>query len=256
VTLFGNVLIIIFMLSCAATPLGGYRDAKVSFSYVDEAGTFILNRETKLIDSKLVTRTQLLDEKGGGGRLLEKSVMLSRIGSIRNGSTRLLIVRPQASEYTVWIEGKKYVSRMQLVPGKRAMRVTLESPEAKWQGTSEVPVPKGKYLCFFGQLPECLARSNLIENARVLEGRRFNFVIVWDSFPYIQDLLTKTGQKLFERASIKFDGEINGLFRYIIEVDGQVISYQFTKTFELVKVAWVSQGITIAPPGQEIVEDE
>ncbi len=255
-TLLWNFIILILIVSCGATPLRGHRDAKVSYSYVDEAGTFTLNRETKLIDSKLVTRAQLLDKKGGSGRLLEKSVMLSRIGSIRNGSTRLLIVRPQASEYTVWIEGKKYVSRMQLVPGKRAMRMTLESPETKWQGTSEVPVPKAKYLCFFGQLPECLARSNLLENARVLEGRRFDFVIVWDSYPYIQDLLTKTGQKLFERAEVKFDGEINGLFRYIVEVDEQVISYQFTKSFELVKVAWVSQGITIAPPGQEIVEDE
>ncbi len=248
-------LVVFFTVSCARTPLGGNGDAKTSYSYVDESGTFTLSRETKLVGSKLVTRAQLLDKKSGG-RLLEKSVMLSQIGSIRNGSQRLLIVRPQASEYTVWIEGKKYVSRMQLVPGKRAMRMTLESPEPKWQGTSEVPVPKAKYLCFFGQLPECLARSNLLENARLIEGRRFDFLLVWDSFPYVQDLLTKTGQKLFDRAAIKFDGEINGLFRYIVEVEEQVISYQFTKSYELVKVAWISQGITIAPPGQEIVEDE
>ncbi len=255
-TVLWQLLILFCIVSCSATPLGGYRDSKVSFSYVDEAGTFTLNRETKLIGSKLVTRAQLMDKKGGAGRILEKTVMLSRIGSIRNGGNRLLIVRPQASEYTVWIEGKRYVSRMRLDTGKRTMRLTLESPESKWQGTSDIPVPKAKYLCFFGQLSECLARSNLLENARMFEGRRFDFVLVWDSFPYIQDLLTKTGQKLFARATIKFDGDINGLFRYIVEVEDQVISYQFTKSFELVKVAWVSQGITIAPPGQEIVEDE
>jgi hypothetical protein len=249
-------VILASIAGCAAGPLVGSGDAKTSYAYVDEGGTYTFTRESKLLESKLVTRAQLLDTKGGKGRLLEKSVMLSRIGSIRSGRGRLLTVRPQASEYTVWIEGKKYVSRMQLVPARRAMRLTLESPEPKWRGTSEVPVPNGKYFCFFGQLPECLARANLLQNARNFEGRSFDFSLVWESYPYVQDLLTKTGQKLFQPASVKFDGEINGLFRYIVEVEEQVISYQFTKSFALVKVAWVSQGITVAPPGQEIAEDE
>ncbi len=68
--------------------------------------------------------------------------------------------------------------------------------------------------------------------------------------------MAKVGKNLFAPASVKFDGENNGLFRYIVEVEGQEVLYEFTKSYDLVKVVWISQGITIAPPGQEIVEDE
>ena len=78
---------------------------------------------------------------------------------------------------------------------------------------------------------------------------------MWDSYPYIQDQLTRVGKSLFAPASVKFDGVIKNHFRYIVEIEGQVLLYQFTKSFDLVKVAWISQGITIAPPGEEIAEE-
>ena len=64
------------------------------------------------------------------------------------------------------------------------------------------------------------------------------------------------GVRLFASATLKFDGEIKGQFRYIVEVEDQVVTYFFSKSYEFIKMAWISQGITIAPPGQEIVEEE
>ena len=253
-----KLLVSLFLLSSCSAHLVRPKpfNGETTYSYVDETGTFNYLRQTKKIDKKIITRNQIRDQKGNGLRLLEKSILVSRIGSIKNKKKRLLTLRPEASEYTVWIDGKKYVSRMQINAPAKSMRISLESPEKKWQGTTEVSFPKAKYFCFFGQLPECLFENSLLEAASSQNTQRFDFYIVWDSYPYIQDLLTGTGKDLFVPAALKFDGEISGLFRYIVEVEGQVILYQFTKNFELVKVAWISQGITIAPPGQEIAEDE
>jgi hypothetical protein len=228
----------------------------MTYSYLDAAGSFNYVRDVKLLDKKIITRNQILDTKGSGTQLLEKSIMLSRIGSIRSSKTRLLTVRPEASEYVVWLEGKKYLSRMNLDSKSKSLTIDLESPENRWQGRKSVSFPKGKYFCFFGQLPECLYHNFLLTSALNQVDRRFDFYVIWESYPFVQDILTKVGKKLFAPATVKFDGEIKGLFRYIVEVDGQMLLYQFTKNFELVKVAWISQGITIAPPGQEIAEDE
>lgn len=249
--------LLLIISSCSSTLLKGTpKEGKTTYSYVDESGKFNFIRESKNIKQKLVTRNQLVDRRGSGSKLLEKSIMVSQIGSIKNKNGRLLTVRPQASEFTIWLEGKKYVSRMKINPGKKAMSVTLDSPDPKWQGSQEIPFPKAKYFCFYNQIPECLYHNYLLTLASEHENQRFDFYVVWDSWPYIQDVLSHVGKNLFAPASVKFDGENKGLFRYIVEVEGQEVLFQFTKSHDLVKVAWISQGITIAPPGQEIVDDE
>lgn len=249
------LLLFLLITGCSGTVLRGKpREGKTTYSYVDTAGSFNFVRESKTINKKLVTRTQLLDRTGSGNKLLEKSITVSQVGSIKSNNKRLITVRPLASEYTVWLDGKRYVSKMQLNAAKKSMRLTLDSPESRWQGTSDIPFPKGKYFCFFNQIPECLYHNYLLINASEYQTQRFDFYVIWDTYPYIQDVYTRVGKKLFAPASIKFDGENKGLFRYIVEVEGQEILYQFTKSFDLVKVAWISQGITIAPPGQEIAE--
>jgi hypothetical protein len=235
---------------------GTPKEGKSEFSYLDESGTYKLQRESKLIKKKIVTRNQIMDTKGSGSKVLEKTIMVSQLGSIKSKKGRMITVRPVASEFVVWLEGKKYSSRMQINTSTKSMKLTLDSPESKWQGTSEIKFPRGKYFCFFNQIPECLYRNHLLEMALESEQVEFNFYVVWDSYPYIQDQLSRVGQSLFAPATIKFDGAIKGQFRYIVEIEGQMILYQFTKSFDLVKVAWIAQGITIAPPGEVIVEDE
>ena len=252
-----SIILLLLFAGCRSSFFQGEpRLGKNTYSYVDESGSFNFLRESKLLDQKLVTRNQMVDKTGSGSKILEKSVLLSRVGSIQIKGSRLLTVRPEASEYTVWIEGKKYFSRMQINSARKSMTLTLDSPEPKWKGTSEIPFPKGKYFCFFNQIPECLYHNYLLSSSKNADGKKMDFFVVWDNYPYISDLLTAVGSKLFAPASVKFDGEINHLFRYIVEIENQVILYQFSRSFDLVKVAWISQGITIAPPGQEIAEDE
>lgn len=252
-----KIFALLFLLTgCSSVFTGSPTEGKKSFAYVDESGTYKLNREFKVIKQKIVSRSQILDTKGSGSRILEKSILVSDIGSIKTPKGRLLTVRPSASDFEVWLEGKKYSSKMRLNSKTKSMRLTLDSPESKWQGSSEIPFPKGKYFCFYNQIPECLYHNHLLTNSREVQNHRFDFFVIWDSFPYVQDQLTQVGKNLFAPATVKFDGEIHGHFRYIIEIEGQMLLYQLTKSFDLVKIAWIAQGITVAPPGQEIAEDE
>ncbi len=252
-----SIWLLILFVGCSSHFFQGEpRLGKSTYSYVDESGSFNLIRESKLLDKKLVTRNQMVQKTGAGAKILEKSVLLSRLGSIKLKNSRLLTVRPEASEYTVWIEGKKYFSKMNINPSQKSMTLTLDSPEPNWKGTSDISFPKGKYFCFFNQIPECLYHNYLLSNSKNADNKKMDFFVIWDNYPFISDLLTAVGRKLFAPATVKFDGEINHLFRYIVEIENQVILYQFSRSFDLVKVAWISQGITIAPPGQEIAEDE
>jgi hypothetical protein len=243
---------LLFVTGCASKMLGGSpREGKSNYSFTDVSGTYKLQRETKTIKQRVITRSQLISSN----KVLEKSILVSQIGSIKGQKSRLLVVRPEASEFTVWLEGKKYSSRMKINPRTKAMIVSLESPEAKWKGTSEIKFPSGKYFCFYNQIPECLYHNYLLNRA-YSESTKIDFHVIWDSYPFVQDQLSQVGKSLFTPASVKFDGEIKGLFRYIVEVEGQMILYMFTKNYDLSKVSWITQGITIVPPGEEIADDE
>jgi hypothetical protein len=247
----------IFILGCTLkNPSQNLKEDHSTYNYLDSSGTYKLVRESKKVSQKIVTRQQMMDDKKGGGKLIEKSIIVSRIGSIKNKSSRLLILRPEASEYTVWLEGKKYSSRLELNPRGKTMKLMMESPEKRWQGTSEVTFPKGKYFCFFNQLPECLRLNFLLSRALEQKSQRFHFYLIWDSYPYVQEIFNQVGTKLFTPASVKYDGTINGLLRFVVELDGQVVVYQLNRSFHFIKMAWISQGVTIAPPGEENHDEE
>lgn len=247
------LLTLLFISGCATHIFSGEpRQGKTVYSYSDAGGRLNFSRESKVIKKTLVTRNQFLSPQN---KLLEKSVMVSQIGSIKSKSSRILTVRPEASEFQIWLEGKKYSSQMKINEQAKSMSVTLSSPETKWNGSSEHKFPKGKYFCFFNQLPECLYRNYLLEKAYKYPNQKFDFFVIWDGYPYIQDLYSGVGTNLFSSANLVYEGPEKKSFRYIIEIDGQTIVYVFSKSFDLEKIAWIAQGIIVVPPGQE-VQDE
>lgn len=248
--------ILLFLLIAAGCSTAGKpREGKTSYSYVDASGSYRLVREAKEVKKRIVSRNQLMDTKGSQNRVVEKSVMLSQVGSIKSGKSRLLVVRPLASEFVVWLEGQKYTSKMQINEKSRSMRLTLNAPEARWKGTREIPFPRGKYFCYFNQIPECLYHNQLLSLALNGRNRKIDFYVIWDAFPFIQEQYSYVGKELFAPATIKYDGEFNKQHRYVVEVEGQMILYTFSKSFDLAKMAWIAQGITIAPPGEAIVDE-
>lgn len=251
------LLALIFIASCAQLRgRGEPRQGKNIYSYTDVSGNFTYIRDVKTIKKKLVTRSQIMVPSAGTDKVVEKTVAVTQIGTVKEKSGRSLVVRPLASEFSVWLEGKKYTSKMQLNTVKKVMRVTLDSPEAQWKGTSEVAFPRGKYFCFYSQIPDCLYHSQLLSKALDEKKKTFDFYVVWDNYPYVQEQLSNVGKNLFSHATLKYDGERKGRIRYIIDVEEQVLLYHFTKNFDLAGFSWISQGINLVLPGEEVKSEE
>jgi len=46
------------------------------------------------------------------------------------------------------------------------------------------------------------------------------------------------------------------ILRFVVEVDGQSILYHFSKSFDLVRMFWIAQGISVIPPGEDSTDIE
>ncbi|HXH74361.1 MAG TPA: hypothetical protein VNJ08_05320 [Bacteriovoracaceae bacterium] len=250
-----GLLILLFILSsCATKPEAPDRVGRASYAFVDASGKYSFDRENKIVNKRLVSRVTLTDVKSR--KLVEKSITVSQIGTIKNKKSRIVTVRPMASEFTVWLEGKKYSSVMRLDTKNKSMTVQVESPDAKVNGTSQVAFPKGSYFCFYSQIPDCLYHNQFLQRSIKKPNEELNFYVVWDAYPFIQEQYNGIGHKLFERAQLKFEGEVKKNLRYMVELEGQAIHYNFSEAFDLVNMSWIAQGITVVPPGEEIPDEE
>lgn len=245
---------LIFSISCSSLkndrkPIEGRRN----FVYIDVSGKFKLQRESKSLGGKVVSRSTLAyyDDKD---KVLEKSVTVSQLGSVKNGDYRSVVLRPLASDFVVWLDGKKNEVKIRLDEKNKALSVTQISPEG--QQSSSIPFVKGSEFCFYNQLAECLYQNNLLIKALEDSGKEFPFQIIWDSYPYTQDLMSGVGKKIFSQAVLKYEGVKGNENSFQVEVEGQVIIYQFSKSFDLVRMLWILQGISILPPGEEPAELE
>jgi hypothetical protein len=77
-------------------------------------------------------------------------------------------------------------------------------------------------------------------------------VIVWDNYPYVQEQFNGVGQTPFSSAILKFEGSEKKYLKYIVEVDGQTVVYHFSPSFDLIRILWIAQGLTVVPPGEEM----
>ncbi len=251
------LFLLLILTSCSSLLTSGSpKEVKKHYSFTDGSGKFFLSREHKLLKTKLITLTKISSNQGSALKPLEKSIMVSQLGTVKENNNRVLVMRPYASEFTVWLEGKRYDSKLRLDIKSRSMQVELKSPEEKWNGRSSIPVPKGKQFCFFSQIPDCLYHNLLLTKAKERKGEIMPFYVVWEGYPYIQEQFSGVGTKLFAPATVKFDGEVKSLLRFLVEVDGQNIVYHFSKSFDLVRMFWIAQGISVVPPNEEISDVE
>ena len=250
-------LILLIFCSCSGlTPKTLSKNNKKIYSFYDVTGKYKLTRESIFLDNKIVTRTFLQSSQESNEKILEKSVTVSQIGTIKDKKNRTLAVRPFASEFDVWLEGKKYSSQMNLNGSTKSMQIDLDSPESKWKGRQNIKFPKGSHFCFFSQLAECLYYSHTLEKSLKHRSDIFRFYVVWDNFPFVQEQISGVGDKLFSSASVRFESEERSALRFTIDVNGQTLIYQFSKSFELVRMFWIANGISILPYGEEINEDD
>ncbi len=236
--------LLLLLIACAhpaqdinSTP----KDMNELFTYSDQSGAYLLKREGKRSKNKIILRTKMLSRTTG--KELESSVVVSRLGSLRdkkNKSSQALL--PEISQFKVWFEKKEYFSQIKLNRNKRSLEVISKSPEKKWNFKKSYKLPKGRYICFFSQLPECMKLQNLLFHAA---RKKVELFVIWDNFPYHRELYDGLSQEPFVRAELELSRHDKNEVRYSLDIGNQVIFYHFDKKLRFQKMIWVSQGISV-----------
>ncbi len=246
-------LILAFLVGCAGA-------AKVQKTVIpsgtktyrlkDKAGTFDFRRESGNADKegKLQAVKQIISETTNKKLVMERSVVLAKVGSVKNG---VRILRPEKSEYVVWFDGQEYSTKMEIDEKNRSMQVTLVSPDASFSGVSSHAFPEGTGVyCFFSQLLECVSAVGFIDKAVSSKGGSMNFHIVWEGWPFFQQQYTNLREEVFSGATLTFDGESeNGILRFSLSVSDQIIFYHVQKDGLLRAIFWPAQGMSIGETG-------
>lgn len=219
------------------------------YRYLDKSGKYIYQRQV-LVESdkkKISNLTRLYDPNRADDNILEKIVTVSDLGFIKKGKISKAVMRPQISQYTGWFEGRKFSSQIKFDAKKRQVNVIMESPESKWNGERSFDIAKSKTLfCFFSQIAECITYPHFIDKLKSDPRARLPMNIIWESYPYFTEQIDGIAEEVYTPGVFYYEGETpEGYMKFNLEVNGQVIFYQFSKKMELVKVLWVSQGISI-----------
>ncbi|OUR93707.1 hypothetical protein A9Q84_19790 [Halobacteriovorax marinus] len=214
------------------------------FQLSDKAGKFYVHREKGFSKSKNQFIVKKTVKAGDNGKILEKLIMISKLGNLNK---KLTILRPTVSEYSVWFDGKKYTTRMKINSKKRSMDVTLNSPERQWQGKRSYSFPNGDGIfCYFSQITECARATGFIEKSIKNDGGSMKVIIIWEGYPYFQEQYLNVPSSVFSRARFSYDGKnAKGERRFTLTVANQSIFYFLDKNHELSKKFWVSQGLSM-----------
>ena len=216
------------------------------FSYSDKSGKFVVkiysgfNKKDKAFFYK--KSIEIPDKTENN--VLEQSITFSDVGTVGRKQT---IVRPKLSQYTVWFEGKKYFSELRMNPAKRSIDVKMVSPEVDMNGSKSVKLPSTKVqYCFFSQIIECARAMGFISKANSKESGSMNFYVVWEGYPFLNEVYTGVPVELFSKAQLEYDGKLKeNEIRYNLKVAGQSIFYILDHSQKMKKMFWVSQGISM-----------
>ncbi|WP_290735734.1 hypothetical protein [Halobacteriovorax sp. JY17] len=215
-----------------------------TFQLSDKAGKFLVEREKGFNKGKNQFIVKKSVKASGDSKELEKLIVISKLGSLKKNLT---ILKPEVSEYSVWFEGKKYVSRMQVNPTNKSMEVRMSSPEKQWQGKRVFPFPKTLGIfCYFSQITECARATGFIDKAIKRDGGSMKVVIIWEGYPYFQEQYLNIPNSVFTEGTFEYDGRNeSGERRFTLKVGNQSIFYFLDKNKELMKKFWVSQGLSM-----------
>ncbi len=243
------LLLLLFLLSCS-TPTSFAPQGKNRFVYRDLSGEYSYERDTKTVKNKVVTRYQLSQSGDQMRRALEKSIVVSEKGSVKINGKSQIVMRPLMSQYTVWLEGKKHFTQLKTLIKEKSLEITMDSPEAKWKGRKIIKFPGGVNFCYFSQLAECLTHTGILGRLIVKPHQKVPLTVIWDNYPYLLDQLTNIENNVFGRAEVYLDEDEKNLYRIALDITGQTVFYHFTRNWELEKMSWVAQGITLMSPSE------
>jgi len=247
---FALIIFVLVLCSCSSTKKAAeikkdLTHAPEKYSYTDKNGQFLVRLSSgfnKKTNSFFTKRSLEIPEKDTDN-LLETSVTLSDLGSVKKKN----ILRPKLSQYNVWFDGKKYFSELKMNQAKKAIDVRMVSPESQWNGVKQIKLPSTKALyCFFSQVIECAKTTGFLADSAKKEEGTLYFYLIWEGYPYLNETFTNVPSQLFSKAQLEYDGTTKeNERRFNLKVAGQSIFYVVDEKFQMKKMFWVSQGISM-----------
>jgi hypothetical protein len=235
-----NFICILILFSCAQNKKidsSNKKDSKEIFSFIDGSGEYRLQREVKLEQNKIVSRTQLY-QQNASQLPLEKTISVSQLGRLKG--KKGLISRPVAYQTEIWFEKESYKVGGQVDIKTKSLNLTMQSPDEKWKGKKNYPFPPGVIFCFFSQIPECVKNNGLLKKTDKVE-----IYVIWDNFPYNQAQWKYMEDTPFVLANWEYDGSDNNFLRYSLTLNNQAIFYHFDHQVKFAKMFWVAQEISM-----------
>lgn len=246
--LFFLIFAVLFLNSCGTqgrnvkSQLGKKNE---TYHYTDKSGVFQIKIASGLDKKGKVyfTKKSMSISDSQKEKILEKSIVLSDVGIVKNTP----VLRPKKSQYTVWFDGKKYFSELTVIPEKKAIEVKTQSPEAKENGIKTITFPNTKTVpCFFSQVIECAEISGFIDMASKKEDGSMSLLIIWEGFPFLNETFSDFPVELFSQGQLEYDGKTNESERkFNLRVAGQSIVFVINDKNEMIKMFWVTQGISM-----------
>ena len=237
------LIILFFLVGCARSSINTrINKSRVIYRLSDKSGEYLLSRERGIVKSKseLIVKRKLEQD----GKVFEKSVTISTLGNYKK---KLPVLRPKRSQYTVWFDGKKYLTDMELNPKDKLLEIKMVSPEPQWNGTKRVAFPEGGkgIFCFFSQVFECALYSGFVKKAIKNDSGKMNLFVIWEGHPYFQEQYLNVSDNVFSKAIFSYDGvNSKGEKRFTLRADGQSIFY-LVEEDRLDGIFWVAQGLSI-----------
>lgn len=221
------------------------KSSQARFDLVDKAGAFVLVRENgyREKDNRFLTKSSIYPENDNRNKLLEESVTISNPGALGG---KVKVMRPFASRYRVWFEGKEYKTEMFLREKEKGLQIKMTSPESQWSGEKMITLPKGTgVFCFHNQLIECVRMTGFLNLATKNDTGVMNFHLIWDGYPYYSQQYVNLPNEPISEAKFIYDGTTaSGESRFTLDVENQKIFYFVDKEYNFIKRFWVAQGLS------------
>ncbi len=226
--------IFFFVLSCAGLPRMGspLKDVNTFYTFQDGSGRYFLKKEIKHLDNKLVSRSRIYSLQQPD-KELEKSVTASVIKEKQ--------VHPVQSSFSIWFNKKENKSIIKIDRKENLLLSRLVKPVEK--EIEQFDFPSSIPVCFYGQLIECLYLGGNLEKAM---SEEINIMIIWDGYPFYQELYEGMVGKVYSRAMFKLEEKTNKEYKFQLNLDsGQMIVYFLDKDLKLDRMFWIAQGISM-----------
>lgn len=263
--IFTLLLILLILTGCSSfqrkKTLPPSKPETKNYIFKDRTGEFLLERKSVLnADKKMVIVKQVLSTGAGedeiGANTLEESISYSTPGTLKD---KINILRPAKSVYSVWFDKKKYTTEMKLNIKTKKLDITVNSPEEKYNGTKQLALPRKStgVFCFFSQMLECVRATDFFNKAIDNEAGTMNFHMIWENYPFHQELYSEFPNEVFSQVSLEYDGKNSkGEYRFTLQLPNQTIFYFLDKNAELLKMFWVAQGVSMVRQDKEADLDE